>query len=93
MSEDILQCIRELESINIAETELNMGIDHELGEAKNFTTQVESISETRLFTLLSSQSSGAIFNGENAVDNGGLTLQASSSYCSQGEDSSGSTRA
>ena len=42
-----------------------MGINDELGEAKNFTTQVESVSETRLFPFLGSQSSDDIFNGKN----------------------------
>jgi hypothetical protein len=66
VSEDILQCISELESIDIAETELDMSIDDELSEAKNFTTQMESISKARLFALFRSQSSDDIVNDKKA---------------------------
>lgn len=43
MHEDILQCICELESINIAQAELNMGINDKLCKAQNLMTQVEGI--------------------------------------------------
>ena len=56
MSKDILQGVRELEGIHIAETELHMSIDDELGKTKNFSTEMERISETRLLPLLRRQS-------------------------------------
>lgn len=46
MPKDILQCIGKLEGIDIAKTELNVSIDDKLGEAKDFATKMESISET-----------------------------------------------
>ena len=36
--EDVLNGVGELEGVNIAETELNVSVDDELGETKNFTT-------------------------------------------------------
>jgi len=38
MRENILKSVRELEGINVAKTVLNMGIDDELCQAKNFST-------------------------------------------------------
>jgi hypothetical protein len=55
MREDILQCVCELESINIAQAELNMSINDKLCKAQNLATQVEGISEARLFALLRSK--------------------------------------
>jgi hypothetical protein len=52
MCEDVLQCVRKLESIHVSETKLNMGIHDKLGESQNFAAQVEGIPETRLFPLL-----------------------------------------
>ena len=52
MCEDILQRIRQLERIDIAQTELNVRIHDELRQAKDFTTQVERVSETGLLTFL-----------------------------------------
>jgi len=63
---DILQRIGELKSINITETELNVGIDDKFRETKDFTTQMESISETRLLALLRSQSPEDIVNRKEA---------------------------
>lgn len=51
----ILKGIRELEGVNIAKTVLDMGIDDQLRQTKNFSTQVESIPETRLLPLLRGQ--------------------------------------
>ena len=53
--EDILKGIRELEGVNIAKPVLDMGIDNELRQAQNFSTQVESIPETRLLPLFRGQ--------------------------------------
>lgn len=53
MSEDVLQSIGKLESINVAKPKLNMRINDELGEPQDFTTQMESIPEPRLLALFS----------------------------------------
>ena len=55
MCEDVLQSIRKLERVNVTETVLDVGIDNELGEAKDFTTKVEGISKPRLLPLLRRQ--------------------------------------
>jgi pyrimidine operon attenuation protein/uracil phosphoribosyltransferase len=52
--EDILKGIRELEGVDIAQPVLDMSINDELRQAQNFSTQVESISETRLLPLFRS---------------------------------------
>jgi hypothetical protein len=52
---NILNSIRELEGINVAKTVLDMGINDKLRQAKNFSTEVESIPETRLLPLFSGQ--------------------------------------
>jgi hypothetical protein len=46
VSKDVLKCVGELEGIHITKTELNMGVDNQFGEPKDFTTQMEGISET-----------------------------------------------
>ena len=53
---DVLDSIGELEGIDVAQTELDMSIDDELGETEDFTTKMERVSETRLLTLLCRQS-------------------------------------
>ena len=52
---DILKRIRELEGVNIAKPVLDMGINDKLRQAQNFSTQVESIPESRLLPLFRSQ--------------------------------------
>lgn len=52
MSEDILQGIGKLKSIDVAKPELDMCINDKLGEPQDFTTQMESISKTRLLAFL-----------------------------------------
>jgi hypothetical protein len=52
---DILKGTRELEGVNIAKTVLHMGIDNKLRQVQNFSTQVESIPETRLLPLFCGQ--------------------------------------
>ena len=56
MRENVLNGIGKLEGINIAKSELDVRIDHELCQAKNFAAQVEGISETRFLAFLGSQS-------------------------------------
>jgi hypothetical protein len=55
MRENILKGIRELEGVNVTKTVLDMGINDELRQAKNFSTQVERIPKARLLSLLRSQ--------------------------------------
>ncbi|SRR6266436_376514 len=52
---NILKGVRELEGVNIAEPVLDMRINDKLRQAENFSTQVESIPETRLLPLLRGQ--------------------------------------
>jgi hypothetical protein len=46
-----LKGIHELEGVNIAKVALDMGINDKLRQAKDFSTQVECIPETRLLLL------------------------------------------
>jgi hypothetical protein len=52
---DVLKGIRELEGVNIAKPVLDMGIDDELRQAQNFSTQVKSVSETGLLAFFCGQ--------------------------------------
>ena len=45
MREDVLKGVRKLEGVDVTETVLDMGVDDELGQTKNFTAQVEGVSE------------------------------------------------
>jgi hypothetical protein len=51
----ILKGIGELKGVNIAKTILDMGVDDKLCQAKNFSTQMESIPKTRLLPLFRSK--------------------------------------
>ena len=55
MSEDTLNGIGELEGIDIAETVLNVGVNDKLGRTKDFSTQVEGVSETGFLSFLCRQ--------------------------------------
>ena len=55
MRKGILKGICELKGVNIAKPVLDMGINDELRQAQNFSTQVESIPETRLLPLFRGQ--------------------------------------
>lgn len=55
MSEDVLDSIGKLEGIDISEAVLNVGVDNELCQTKDFSTQVEGVSETRLLPFLRRQ--------------------------------------
>lgn len=46
VGEGVLQSVGELEGVDVAKTVLDVGIDDELGEAEDFTTQVECVSES-----------------------------------------------
>ena len=51
MCKDILDCISELEGVNVPETVLNVGINDELGQAEDLSAQMEGVSETRFLSL------------------------------------------
>jgi len=55
MGEDVLDGISELESVDISETVLNVGVNDKLGQAKNFSAQVEGVSEARFLSFLCRQ--------------------------------------
>ena len=46
MGEDILNGVGELKGVDITETELYVGVDDQLRQTKDFTAQVEGVSET-----------------------------------------------
>lgn len=48
----VLQSICELERVHITQTELDMRIDDQFGQSKDFSNQMEGISESRLLSLL-----------------------------------------
>ena len=60
MGEDILKSVCQLECVDVAKPELNMGIHDELGQAENLATQMEGISETRFLALLRRQCSNRL---------------------------------
>ena len=46
MCEDVLESIGELERVDIAQAELDIGVDDKLCQAQDLATQVECVSET-----------------------------------------------
>lgn len=46
MSKDVLDSIGKLEGIDISEAVLNVGVDDEFCQTKDFSTQMEGVSET-----------------------------------------------
>lgn len=52
MRKNVLQRISKLEGIDIPQSELDMRIDDEFRKTQDFTTEMERISESRLFPLL-----------------------------------------
>lgn len=54
--EHVLKTISKLESVDVTESELNVGVNNELGETKNFSAKVESVTESRLLSLLGRKS-------------------------------------
>ena len=58
MCENVLQGVSQLEGIDITETQLDVCVNDELGEANNFTAEVEGVSESRFLSLFSGQSPG-----------------------------------
>lgn len=55
MGEGVLQAICQLESIYIAQPELDIGIHHQLGQPQNLSAQMECIAEPGLLPLLGGQ--------------------------------------
>jgi len=62
VSKNVLQSIGQLECIDIAEPKLYVGINDKFSKTKNFTAQMECISETRLLTLLGCECPGQEIN-------------------------------
>lgn len=56
VSEHVLKTVSKLESVDITETELNVGVNNELGETKDFSTKVESVTKSRLLSLFGGKS-------------------------------------
>ena len=52
MGEDVLNGICKLERIDVAESELHMGVNNQLGQPQDLATEMEGIAETRLLPLL-----------------------------------------
>jgi hypothetical protein len=52
VGEHELKTIGELEGVDVAEAVLDVRVDDELGQAKDLATEVEGVSEARLFALL-----------------------------------------
>ena len=48
----VLQTISQLECIYVTKAILDVGVNYQFGESKNFTTQVEGVAKTRLLPLL-----------------------------------------
>lgn len=42
MGEDILQAVGQLEGVHVVQSVLHVGVDDELGQPQDFTTQMES---------------------------------------------------
>lgn len=55
VGEHVLKTVGELERVDVAQTELDVGVDDELGETQDLSDQVEGVSESRLFSLLGRQ--------------------------------------
>ena len=55
MVEGVEDTICQLESIDVAQAVLNLGIDDQLGQTQNFSHQMERISKTRLLSLFGGQ--------------------------------------
>mmetsp|Transcript_6161 Transcript_6161/g.24641 ORF Transcript_6161/g.24641 Transcript_6161/m.24641 type:complete len:696 (-) Transcript_6161:121-2208(-) len=52
VSERVLQAVGQLEGVDVAEAELHVGVDNQLGEAQHLATQVEGVPEAALLPLL-----------------------------------------
>lgn len=50
--EDVLEAVGELEGVDVAEAEVDVGVDDELREPEDLATQMEGVTETRLLALL-----------------------------------------
>ena len=55
MGEDILDGVSKLEGVYISETVLNVGVNDELGRAKDFSARVEGVSEPGFLSFLCRQ--------------------------------------
>jgi hypothetical protein len=65
---DLLQCTRQLESVNTAKSELDMCVNDELCETQDFTAQVEHVSKTGLLALLRRQGIDQLYGKARLVN-------------------------
>ena len=56
VSEEILQPVRKLESVDVTKSELDVGVDDELGQSQDFSTKVEGVSESGSLSLFGRES-------------------------------------
>jgi len=56
VGEEVLQSVRKLESVDVTKSELDVGVDNELGQSQDLSTQVEGVSESRSLSLLGRKS-------------------------------------
>ena len=52
VSVDVLQTVRQLEGIHVAQAVLDVTVNDQLGETQDLATQMEGVTETGLLTLL-----------------------------------------
>ena len=56
--EGVLQAVRKLEGVDVAEPVLHVRVDDELRQAQDLARQVEGVAEARLLALLGRQAAG-----------------------------------
>lgn len=52
VSKGVLQAVSQLKCIHVTKAILDVRVNYQFGESKDFTTQVEGVAETRLLPLL-----------------------------------------
>ena len=55
VTKDVLKGVGKLKCINVSKTELDVSVDNKLGQAENFTTQMEGISKAGFLALFGGQ--------------------------------------
>ena len=55
VGERVLQAVGQLVRIDVAQAELHVGVDHQLGQAQDLAAQVEGVAEAGLLALLGGQ--------------------------------------
>ena len=52
VGEDVLQAVRQLKGVHIAETILDVAVDHQFGQTQDLPAKMEGIAETGLLSFL-----------------------------------------